>query len=133
MKKVILVSLGSVLSFIKRKQFSCIQFSYCKNYLYWDYIWRWSYIETVIEQNNLYTRASTKGGKKSSTYRHSKGTIMWSVQVSGIFSYTGKSATCTSSSIYTTCPASNWKLSNKKVRNLEPLQLHQQLPNNILF
>lgn len=72
-----------------------------------------SYIEINLEQDSHFTRASSTSGKKTSTYKDSNGKILWSVRVEGSFTYTGSSATCTSSSITTTCPASNWKLSNK--------------------
>lgn len=73
-----------------------------------------SYIETTIEQNCSYRRASTTSGSKTSTYKDSNNKILWSVKVSGSFTYTGSSATCTGSSISTTCPDSMWKLSNKR-------------------
>ncbi|WP_270640998.1 hypothetical protein [Longibaculum muris] len=73
-----------------------------------------SYIETIIEQNYLFTRASTTSGSKTSIFKDSEEKVLWTIKVSGSFSYNGSSATCTSSSISTTCPASNWKLSNKK-------------------
>lgn len=72
------------------------------------------YIETVIEEVPTNTRANVKNGSKTSTFKDSEGTIIWSVKVSGSFTYNGSFATCTSSSISTTCPATNWKLSNKK-------------------
>lgn len=72
-----------------------------------------SYIEINLEQDSHFTRASSTSGKKTSTYKDSNGKILWSVQVEGSFTYTGSSATCTSSSITTTCSANNWKLSNK--------------------
>lgn len=55
-----------------------------------------SYITvTIIEQE---TRASgTKSGTKKYTY-NTDGTARWQVVLSGSFSYTGSSATCTSSS-----------------------------------
>lgn len=73
-----------------------------------------SYIETTIKQDCLITRTSTTSGNKTSTFKDSNGKVLWSIKVSGYFSYNGSSATCTSSSISTTCSANNWKLSNKK-------------------
>lgn len=73
-----------------------------------------SYIETHIVQDVNFARSSTTSGKKTSNYKDSSGVVLWSVTVSGTFTYNGSSATCTSSSISTTCPSSNWKLSDKR-------------------
>ena len=59
-------------------------------------------------------RSSTISGAKTKNYKDTNGRIIWSLKVIGKFTYTGKSATCTSSTIATTCNTSNWKLSNKK-------------------
>lgn len=75
-----------------------------------------SYIETTITENsspNIFATNSTKNGKKTSTYKNSDGKTLWSITVNGAFSYNGTSSKCTSSSITTTCPDTNWKLSNK--------------------
>ena len=40
---------------------------------------------------------------------------MWSVSVTGTFSYNGSSCTCTKATSSTTKPSSMWSLSNKKV------------------
>lgn len=73
-----------------------------------------SYLEVIIEENISTYSTSTKSGSKTTNYKDTSGNILWSVKISGTFTYTGSSATCTSSSITTTCPNSLWKLSNKK-------------------
>lgn len=55
-----------------------------------------SYITITIEE--LPMRASgTKSGHKNLTYTAKDGTICWQATLSGTFTYTGTSATCTSS------------------------------------
>lgn len=39
---------------------------------------------------------------------------MWSVSVTGTFTYNGSSCTCTKATVSTTKPSSTWSLSNKK-------------------
>lgn len=77
-----------------------------------------SYIETSITAENssaeLFTTNKTKSGNKTYTYKSDLGKTLWTVTVKGTFTYNGKSAKCTASSVSTTCPSSNWKLSDKK-------------------
>lgn len=73
-----------------------------------------SYIEVITEQFANSVRSSTVSGSKTKNYKDTKGDIIWSFKVVGKFTYTGQSATCTSSVISSTCNASNWKLSNQK-------------------
>lgn len=70
------------------------------------------YYETILEEEPSNTRSSTKSGSKTVNCKNSKGKILWSVKVHGSFTYNGKTATCTSSTVSTTCPASNWKISS---------------------
>lgn len=74
-----------------------------------------SYIETtIVEDTTIVPFASSiKSGKKTSTYKDSAGSVLWSITVHGKFSYNGSSSTCISSKISTTCSNSYWKLSNK--------------------
>lgn len=74
-----------------------------------------SYIETVIEEietASSYATTYTKSGKKTSTYKNSSGDTLWSVSVTGTFTYDGSSATCTKSTVSTTSYNSNWKISS---------------------
>ena len=75
-----------------------------------------SYIETVIEEttstSSSRSTSSTISGKKTTTYRNSDGSAVWSVTVTGTFTYNGSSATCTKSTVSATSYNSNWKISN---------------------
>ncbi len=77
------------------------------------------YIETIIESvdkpgilpmgNNTITKTKTKN------YRNNSGTVLWSVSVTGTFSYNGTTSTCTSCSKKTTSPGSNWSIKSSSV------------------
>lgn len=64
--------------------------------------------------NAVSTNATTKttSGKKTVTYRNSKGNALWSFSISANFSYNGSSATCTSVSTSKQINDTAWKLSN---------------------
>lgn len=70
------------------------------------------FYETVLEEESFNARSSTKSGSKTVNCKNSKGKILWSVKVHGSFTYNGKTAKCTSSTVSTTCPASNWKIAS---------------------
>ncbi|MCI8508710.1 MAG: hypothetical protein HFJ06_09145 [Lachnospiraceae bacterium] len=61
---------------------------------------------------STFATAKTKSGKKTVTYRNSKGNALWSFSISANFSYNGSSATCTSVSTSKTINDTAWKLSN---------------------
>lgn len=75
------------------------------------------YIETVIIDytaagNSDYSinATQTKTGRKTSNYKNSSGAVLWSVSVTGTFSYNGTTSTCTSCSHSTTAPSSAWTI-----------------------
>ncbi len=72
-------------------------------------------VETIIEDESdpSFFSTSTVKKKKTTTYKNSSGSILWSVTVHGTFTYNGSSAKCISSSVSTTCPNTNWKISSK--------------------
>lgn len=74
----------------------------------------YSITTSIVEDEMIATNRSTKtkSGYKKVTYAHDD-TVLWTVQVNGMFSYTGTSAVCISSTVTTTCPSSAWKISNK--------------------
>lgn len=75
-----------------------------------------SYIETIVGEvvcPSYFSRTSTISNTKTSTYKTKTGEVLWTISVKGKFSYNGISAKCISSSISTTCPGKNWKLSKK--------------------
>lgn len=66
-----------------------------------------SYIVETIEVSK--SRASgTVTGSKTKTYYNDKGIAEWKAVLNGSFSYTGSSATCTSSSVNVTVYDSSW-------------------------
>ena len=75
-----------------------------------------SYIESITEELPCISTLSTtskKKGQKTYLYKNNSGKTLWSVTVIGTFTYNGTSAKCTSSSVSTTCPNTNWKISSK--------------------
>ena len=74
-----------------------------------------SYIEELIDCSPT----STKYGHKTATYKSSSGNTIWTITVSGIFTYNGKSSKCTKSSVTTTCVNSNWKITNKSSKKVD--------------
>lgn len=74
------------------------------------------YIEEVIEvvETNTNTRAtSTKTAKKTSYFKNSSGTNLWSVTVTGTFTYNGSTSSCTSATVSAASYNNNWKISTK--------------------
>lgn len=66
-----------------------------------------SYMTVEVIANGM--RASgTVTGNKSSTYYDSDGTVKWKAVLTGSFTYTGSSATCTTASVNTTVYDSSW-------------------------
>lgn len=71
-------------------------------------------IEESTDILSVARKTLTKTGKRVYSYESSSGKILWTITITGTFSYTGSSVKCIKSDISTTCPASNWKLSEKK-------------------
>ncbi len=70
-----------------------------------------SYIVISEVTETVIARASyTKGGTKSYTYYDSDGDAQWKATLDAQFTYTGSSATCTSSKITYTVYNSSWKI-----------------------
>ena len=71
-----------------------------------------SYIDEKISV--VQSRASgTTSGTKDATYYGSGGSAEWKATLTGTFTYTGSSATCTASSISVTIYDSDWYTSSK--------------------
>lgn len=111
------VSLGVIISLI-----SCLIFSvtatattvndYNRTIEYLD---NGDYIETIISDDEIDSEISLFSTKsitktKTSYYKNSNGTVLWSVAIKATFSYNGKSAICTSCSHITTAPANSWSI-----------------------
>ncbi|MGF6375156.1 putative small secreted protein [Clostridiales Family XIII bacterium PM5-7] len=76
-----------------------------------------SYYEIVITEFenplSFFATSQTKSGVKTVKYNTPGGTALWSVKVTGRFTYTGTSSKCTSSEVSATSYNANWKISNK--------------------
>ena len=71
-------------------------------------------LEITLTQDPVSTRAAqTKSGTKTVSKKNASGQVMWSASLKGTFTYDGKKATCTSSSITVNIRATSWKLSSK--------------------
>lgn len=71
-------------------------------------------VETVIEESSISLFSTqTKSGSKTNNYKNSNGTILYSVKVSGTFTYTGTTSICTSSSVTATSYVNDWKVDSK--------------------
>lgn len=78
-----------------------------------EYLENGDYIETTITILPSSRKSSTCTGRKTTNYKNSAGTTLWSVTVRASFSYvTGKSSKCTSASGYSTSKSSSWKVSS---------------------
>lgn len=111
-----------LLTFIMALSTTCVAFAgempapsntYPVEYEYFD---DGSYIVTTIteEPSVSFARAtSTKTASKTATYKSSSGASLWSVTITGTFSYNGSSAKCTAASVSTNIYNNAWKISNK--------------------
>ncbi|MEI3338562.1 MAG: hypothetical protein V8R80_00245 [Eubacterium sp.] len=74
-----------------------------------------SYIITVIEDvpSDITLLSTTVTKSKTSTYHSSTGEALWSITVTGTFTYGNGTSKCTSSSINTKIYNSNWSIGNK--------------------
>ncbi len=70
------------------------------------------YIETVITYDQTLARASTKSGSKTANYKNSSGETLWSVTVTGTFSYDGTTSSCTKVSHSAAAYSSGWSIKN---------------------
>lgn len=69
--------------------------------------------ETIIEETvSMKSTRTIKSGTKTINYKHGS-TILWSVSVTGTFSYNGKSSSCTNSSVKADSRNRDWKIVNK--------------------
>ena len=67
------------------------------------------YLETIIEETSMARAAN----QKTASYKNAQGAIMFSVTVTGTFTYTGSSSTCTKSVAEASSKNTNWKISSK--------------------
>lgn len=74
-----------------------------------EYLDNGDYIETIIKWEESVTR-TTKSGSKTKNYKNSTGDILWSVKVTGTFTYNGTTSSCTAASHTTSAPGANWTI-----------------------
>lgn len=67
----------------------------------------------IISTTPVTRSTKTITGKKTASVKNSSGKVLWSVTVTGSFTYTGSKATCTSSSVSAQSNDSRWKISSK--------------------
>lgn len=80
-----------------------------------EYLDNGDYIEIILEEYLASNRAATRKGSKTTNYKNSSGTTLWSVTVVGTFSYTsGKAAQCTSVSGSSVSYSSAWKVTGAR-------------------
>lgn len=71
-----------------------------------------SYAVITITEDINNSRASVKSGTKTYTYTGSNGDTLWTYKVTGTFSYTGSSSTCTAVSDSYSISNDNWHMSS---------------------
>lgn len=71
-----------------------------------------SYLVTTIAEETTNSRAATKTGSKTTTYSGADGATEWTYKITGTFSYTGSSSTCTAVSDSYTISDDNWHMSS---------------------
>ena len=82
-----------------------------------EYLDNGDYIETVIEDTGISPLASTTVNKtKTSYYKNSSGTVLWSVSITATFTYNGTTSSCTSCYHSTTAPSSSWTIKSASHR-----------------
>ena len=72
----------------------------------------YSYEESIeVIEESITRTTSTKIAKKTGSYKNSSGTVLWSVTVTGTFSYNGSTSSCTKSVVSTHINNSRWSIS----------------------
>lgn len=113
MKKNILCCMMVLILFMPKVAFALEKNEYNESYVSYS-IEDEFYVETIIKESTIITFATqTKTGSKTKNYRTSAGKVLYSIKVSGTFTYTGSSSTCTDSSVTATSYDSTWKVSSK--------------------
>ncbi|MBO5343433.1 MAG: hypothetical protein J6A57_03195 [Ruminococcus sp.] len=71
-----------------------------------------SCLVTTITEEITNSRASTKTGNKTTTYRDADGNALWAYKITGTFSYTGSSSSCTAVSDSYAIYNDDWHMSS---------------------
>ena len=74
-----------------------------------------SYWEVTIEEHAVPSlrAAQSKSGSKTRKYMDKNGKVLWSITVTGRFTYNGASASCTKSSVSILDASINWTVSDQ--------------------
>lgn len=99
--KKILLSLMIGLGFV----FTIIQPISANEYYYEETI-------EVIDLNVMTRSIQTKTAKKTGTYKNANGQVLWSVTVTGTFTYNGSTSSCTKSTVSTSVVDNAWKIAS---------------------
>lgn len=71
-----------------------------------------SYLIMTTTEIINYSRASVKTGSRTISHKDSDGTTLWTYKITGTFSYTGSTSTCTAVSDSYTISNDNWHMSS---------------------
>lgn len=66
----------------------------------------------VIDLNVMTRSIQTKTAKKTGTYKNTNGQVLWSVTVTGTFTYNGSTSSCTKSTVSTSVVDNTWKIAS---------------------
>lgn len=93
----------------------CLCLSFCLVFTKTTHAEEYYYDETIEIINKAPVSRATNSitGKKTASMKNSSGKILWSVSVTGTFTYTGSKATCTSSTVDAKSNNSYWKIKSK--------------------
>jgi len=71
-----------------------------------------SYVISTLSDDSSQNaaKASTKVGSRTNSFFNSNNVLQWTVKVTGTFSYTGSTSTCTASSVSYTIYNDSWKM-----------------------
>lgn len=75
-----------------------------------EYLENGDCIKTYITYYETNSRATTKSGSKTKEYQNSSGETLWSVTVTGTFSYDGTTSSCTKVSHSAVAYSSGWSI-----------------------
>ncbi len=113
MKKFISIAL-SLFLIVLALSISCSAVSYDEEYSNYETIYfsDGSYLIVTLTDITNSRATNTKSGSKTINYYDDNGNKLWSATLNATFTYTGSSATCTSSSINKTIYNDNWKFTS---------------------
>ncbi len=109
MKKIFCLILTISLLFSLSISTSATSFTTVDSVTTVEYFEDGSYLETTITTLTPAARSGI-GGTKRLTYKNSDDEVQWTADLTGEFTYTGTTATCTKASITYSIKDNNWKI-----------------------